>query len=272
MRKSNHDTSSARRRQACGPWTGPSVHHRFAGTMCVAVLATLSGCASLAPPLNPIAPPVASNWPKQPDTPGVAAASELTWREYFTDPALQALMETALENNRDLRAAALRTEEARAAFHIQCAQQAPMDGVGAQQTRAGLPDALQPLAGRPVLEANVASVGISSWELDLWGRVPSMKTAALEQWLATEQGRSAVALALVAQVADAPCGDPAPASSRRTQRSLLAGKSLRHTGRLGPRARSRLRHGQPRTAAAGACHARALLPGGAAQTGAADGR
>ncbi|MCP6280438.1 TolC family protein, partial [Klebsiella pneumoniae] len=87
----------------------------------------------------PIALPVASNWRTQPDTPGVAAAADLAWRAYFTDPALQALIETALENNRDLRVALLRTEEARAAFRIQRAQQAPMVGVGAQQIRAGLP-------------------------------------------------------------------------------------------------------------------------------------
>ena len=207
MHEKDHGTSSASHRQArAGHETGPSVHHRLVGTLAVAVLAMLSGCASLAPALDPIALPVASNWRTQPDTPGVAAAADLAWREYFTDPALQALIETALENNRDLRVAVLRTEEARAAFRIQRAQQAPMVGVGAQQIRAGLPDGLQPLAGRSVLEVNVASVGISSWELDLWGRVRSMKTAALEQWLATEQGQRAVELALVAQVADAYLG------------------------------------------------------------------
>jgi len=207
MYENHNGTSSARRRLArAGHETGPSARHRLVGTLAVAVLAMLSGCASLAPALDPIALPVASNWRTQPDTPGVAAAADLAWREYFTDPALQALIETALENNRDLRVALLRTEEARAAFRIQRAQQAPMVGVGAQHIRTGLPDGLQPLAGRSVLEVNVASVGISSWELDLWGRVRSMKTAALEQWLATEQGHRAVELALVAQVADAYLG------------------------------------------------------------------
>jgi NodT family efflux transporter outer membrane factor (OMF) lipoprotein len=184
-----------------------ALRRRLVATLGAAALAMLGGCASLAPPLEPVSPPVASSWPTPSAAPDATArASELPWRDYFADPALQALIDTALNNNRDLRVAVLRTEEARAAFRIQRAQQAPMVGVGAQQIRAGLPDALQPLAGRSVLELDVASVGISSWELDLWGRVRSMKTAALEQWLATEQGRQAVELALVAQVADAYLG------------------------------------------------------------------
>ncbi|MGE4404947.1 efflux transporter outer membrane subunit [Pseudomonas sp.] len=221
MHKNSLVTSSAHRSQARGGhMAGPAVYRRLVGTLSMAVLVTLSGCASLAPQLDPIALPVASDWPIQPNMTGTVAAAELSWREYFTDPALQTLIETALNNNRDLRVAALRTEEARAAFRIQRAQQAPMVGVGAQQIRAGLPDTLQPLVGGSVLEVNVASVGISSWELDLWGRVRSMKTAALEQWLATEQGRRAVELALVAQVADAYLGlrelDERIALARRT--------------------------------------------------------
>jgi len=221
MHKNNHGTSSARHRQSrAGHATSPTVHCRIVGALGMAVLAMLSGCASLAPPLDPIALPVASDWPTQPGRTGTVAAAELTWRKYFTDPALQTLIETALENNRDLRVAVLRTEEARAAFRIQRAQQMPMVGVGAQRIRAGLPDALQPLAGRSVLEANLATVGISSWELDLWGRVRSMKTAALEQWLATEQGRRAAELALITQVADAYLGlrelDERIALARRT--------------------------------------------------------
>ncbi|KAF7600555.1 MAG: RND transporter [Candidatus Dactylopiibacterium carminicum] len=166
----------------------------------------LNACVSLAPAPEPVASPIAGDWPTPSVASGGVLATGLPWREYFTDPALQTLIETALANNRDLRVAALRAEEARAAFRIQRAQQAPMVGVSVQRIRAGLPDSLQPLAGSSVVEANVASVGISNWELDLWGRVRSMKTAALEQWLATEQGHRAVEIALISQVADAYLG------------------------------------------------------------------
>lgn len=193
-------------RNTPGPDADPSGRHWLATALGAASMAMLSACASLAPPLDPIAAPVASAWPTPAAAVGAPTAAELSWRDYFSDPALQTLIETALEHNRDLRVAALRTEEARAAFRIQRAQQAPTVGVGVQHFRIGLPDTLQPLAGRTVLEVDVASVGISSWELDLWGRVRSMKAAALEQWLATEQGRRAVELALVAQVADAYLG------------------------------------------------------------------
>ncbi|PMD03433.1 RND transporter [Citrobacter freundii] len=169
----------------------------------IVVLSVLGGCTFPDPTASANKQVVASSWPTLPDTPGGTLAVKLSWREYFTDPQLQKLIETALEHNQDLRVATLRTEEMRAAFRIQRAQQAPMIGVGMQQIRAGLPDSVQPLAGSSVFNADVASVGISSWELDFWGRVRDMKTSALEQWLATEQGCRAAQLSLITQVADA---------------------------------------------------------------------
>ncbi|MBN9324985.1 MAG: efflux transporter outer membrane subunit, partial [Delftia acidovorans] len=132
---------------------------------------------------------------------GVAAAG-LPWREYFTDPALRQLIATALEHNRDLRVAALRAEEARAAFQIQRSELFPAIGVGGQAARARVPGDLN-LSGRSVVSGEYrAEVGFSSWELDLWGRVRSLKDAALQTWLASDAGRHAVQTALIAQVAD----------------------------------------------------------------------
>ena len=53
--------------------------------------------------------------------------------------------------------------------------------------------------------ANQYQVGVSmsAWEIDLWGRVRSLNAAALETFLATDAARRAVAIMLVAQVADA---------------------------------------------------------------------
>ena len=77
----------------------------------------LTGCMSLAPAPDTPPLPVPEVWPGhlESSTEG-AHAGELAWQAYFTDPLLQRLIETALENNRDLRLAALRVEEASAAF------------------------------------------------------------------------------------------------------------------------------------------------------------
>jgi len=163
----------------------------------------LTGCMSLAPAPNTPPLPAPKVWPShlESSTDG-AHAGELAWQAYFTDPLLQRLIETALENNRDLRLAALRVEEASAAFRIQRSDRFPAVGVGAQGGRARVPGDLN-MSGRSHVGGEYrAEVGLSTWELDLWGRVRNLEDAALQTWLATDAARRAVHLALIAQVAD----------------------------------------------------------------------
>lgn len=174
-----------------------------AAALAAALVTALAGCASLAPPHEPPPLPTPEAWPAhlQAGAQGVAAAG-LPWRDYFTDPVLRQLIATALEHNRDLRVAALRAEEARAAFQIQRSELFPAIGVGGQAARARVPGDLN-LSGRSVVSGEYrAEVGFSSWELDLWGRVRSLKDAALQTWLASDAGRHAVQTALIVQVAD----------------------------------------------------------------------
>ena len=163
----------------------------------------LTGCMALAPAPDTPPLPVPEAWPAHlgSGTDG-AHAGELAWQAYFTDPLLQRLIETALENNRDLRLAALRVEEASAAFRIQRSDRFPAVGVGAQGGRARVPGDLN-MSGRSQVGGEYrAEVGLSTWELDLWGRVRNLEDAALQSWLASDAARQAVHLALIAQVAD----------------------------------------------------------------------
>ncbi|MBO9717204.1 MAG: efflux transporter outer membrane subunit [Pseudoxanthomonas sp.] len=147
--------------------------------------------------------PVPPAWPASaPLDAATRLAPPLGWQDYFTDPLLRQLIQTALDNNRDLRVAALRAEEARAAFQIQRADQFPTIGGNAQAARARVPGDLNGSGQSVVGSEYRAEVGLSTWELDLWGRVRNLKQAALERWLATGEGRRSVELALVAQVAD----------------------------------------------------------------------
>lgn len=165
------------------------------------VVAGLTGCQSMAPRHTTPPLPVQHSWDQASAING-KSAPDLAWNSYFTDPLLQQLIKTALTNNRDLRIAALRSEEARAAFRIQRADQFPTLGLATQGARARVPGDLNATGVSALGSEYRAEVGLSNWELDLWGRVRNLKESALERWLATEAGHRSAELALIAQVAD----------------------------------------------------------------------
>lgn len=181
--------ASAARRARAGLATG------------IASALLLAGCASMAPPYQAPALPVAPRFEMPSEAQGADPAT-LGWRGYFTEPRLQALIEAALQHNRDLRTAALRVTEAHAAYGLQRSQEFPSLAAQAGMDRARLPADLSPLR-RPTLSSQYqAGLGLASWELDFWGRLRSLRDAALETELATEAARRAVALGLITQVAD----------------------------------------------------------------------
>ncbi|KCB45983.1 efflux transporter outer membrane subunit [Bordetella hinzii] len=163
----------------------------------------LSGCMSLAPEHTRPPLPVAATFP-QPGAPVSAAmpAAAVDWQSFYTDPELRGLIARALINNRDLRMAVLRVEEARAAYGIQRADQFPTLGLAADAVRQRTPGDLS-ITGQPLTASQYqVGVGMASWELDFWGRVRNLKDAALENYLATDAARQAATLSLIAQVAD----------------------------------------------------------------------
>ncbi len=128
-----------------------------------------------------------------------AAATDIGWREFFTDPRLQQLVAIALKNNRDLRVSVLNVEAARAQYQITRADLFPAINGVATDSRTRVPRALQTSPENPY---SVYNVGVSaSWEIDFWGRIRSLKDQALAQYLATAEARKAAEITLVSQVA-----------------------------------------------------------------------
>lgn len=166
-------------------------------TLLAASLA-LAGCSTLAPSYERPSAPVAAQW----DAPAAGTQSaDLGWREFFTDPKLKALIELALGNNRDLRVAVLNVERAQAQYRVQRADQWPAVSATAGQSAQRLPGALS-ASGEPTINRQYsATLGISAYELDLFGRVRSLSDAALAQYLATEDARRGAQISLVAEVA-----------------------------------------------------------------------
>jgi len=164
--------------------------------LCAAALA-LSAC-SLIPTYQRPAAPIAPTYPPEtaPDAVGgPVAAADLDWQRFFADPRLKRLIELALVNNRDLRVAVLNIEQTRALYQVRRADELPTVGVGASVTRTPV--------GNGVLTAYAVGAQVSSYEIDLFGRVRSLSQAALAQYFATAEARKAVQISIVASVANA---------------------------------------------------------------------
>ncbi len=124
-----------------------------------------------------------------------AEAPALAWQEFFIDPQLRQLVGVALERNRDLAIAVARIEEARGLYRIQGAARLPNISAGADASRSGgAPDT------DPTDRFGV-NVGVTSFELDFWGRVRNLDEAARSRYLATVEARRAFELSLIGQVA-----------------------------------------------------------------------
>jgi len=166
----------------------------------------LSAC-SLAPSYERPALPVAGDWPAPPAVVDAAAnkggqaAHEIAWQDFFQDDQLKQVIAIALEHNRDLRVATLNIERARALYQVQSANQLPTLNAGLSGARQRVPDQLAPGGKGGVTSAYTAGVGVTAFELDLFGSVRNMSQAALERFAATEEAQRAAHISLVAEVA-----------------------------------------------------------------------
>jgi len=173
--------------------------------------ATLTSCMSMAPHYQRAAPAVAQTWP----TGGAYSSLELPaegngnpvdaigWRQFFADPQLRELITLTLANNLDLRVAVLNIEVAQAQYRIQRAALLPTIDASGSATYSRSPAVLS-ATGAPESERYfTAAVGFSSYELDLFGRVRSLKDQALQQYFSTEQARTSTKISLIGEVVTA---------------------------------------------------------------------
>ena len=175
---------------------------RYPRLLLSAGLALALGACSLAPTYERPAAPVPDRFPDA----GAASAPALPeWRAFFKDERLHALIELALDNNRDLRIAVERIEEARAQYGITSSDRLPTIGLlGTGQSTRNPPDMRNGGVNSPsVSRAYIAGIGMTSFELDFFGRVRNLSEAAYEQYLATDQARRTVQINLIAQTAEA---------------------------------------------------------------------
>jgi multidrug efflux system outer membrane protein len=130
-----------------------------------------------------------------------AVAADIGWRDFFTDDKLRNLISLALEHNRDLRVAVLDIEQARAQYRLQRAALLPDIAATASGDSVRTPQSV----GAPGLPAVTrdygVNIGVSAYQIDLFGRLRSLTAQARETVLATEEARRTVQISLVAEVA-----------------------------------------------------------------------
>nr|WP_087574710.1 efflux transporter outer membrane subunit [Sphingomonas sp. CDS-1] len=169
-----------------------------------ALALTLAAC-DMAPkyvrPTLPV-PEASPQGPSYTVTEGQAIApADTAWKDFFVDPRLARVIEMSLANNRDLRVALANVEQTRAQYRVQRANIFPTLGANGSATYQDQPFAQQGASGRT--DVYTASVGVSAWEIDLFGRVRNLTRAAQEQYFASVENRNAAQTALIAEVANA---------------------------------------------------------------------
>ncbi|HEX7695060.1 MAG TPA: efflux transporter outer membrane subunit [Sphingomonas sp.] len=141
------------------------------------------------------------------DAPDVTA---IGWRDFFTDDRLRQVIQLGLDNNRDLRLAAANVLQARAQYRVQRADILPSISANGSATytnsagaAAGAGAGAAGGGSSTDIQYFQANVGISSFELDLFGRLRNLSKAALEQYFATEEAQRTTRISLIAEIATA---------------------------------------------------------------------
>jgi multidrug efflux system outer membrane protein len=175
----------------------------------LAAATLLSGCSLVPDYLRPEAP-VPAAWPAgagpaAPAKPEAPLLGDMAWKEFFTAPSLQYLIGQALENNRDLRVAALNIDVARSTYRVSESDLFPHLTAGASGTADHSPKSVS--SANPPKASDTrrfnANLGITSFEVDLFGRLSSLEEESLEKYLATEEARDSTRISLIAEVANA---------------------------------------------------------------------
>lgn len=176
-------------------------------SLLLAAISLLIGGCALAPEYIQPPAPVPAGWPVgkayriSPEQAGAETGPALSWQEFFSDARLRTVIGMALDNNRDLRLAALNVERARALYGVQRAELFPSVSAaagGGKQRRSA--DLIGSGESRTREQYSI-DLGIAAWEIDFFGHLRSLKDQALEAYLATEEAGRSARTALIAETA-----------------------------------------------------------------------
>ncbi|MBH0067025.1 MULTISPECIES: efflux transporter outer membrane subunit [Pseudoalteromonas] len=162
-------------------------------------LLVLSGC-QLAPEQKDLALPVSDAYAS--DT-GQSAAQQLNWQQFFNDEKLQTLISQSLEHNKDMQIAVLNVQRVRGLYQIEDSALYPSLDLNASGTRQRLPADLSGTGDAAISSQYSATVGITSYELDIWGKVRNQSAQALQNLYSTELSQYSTQVSLISELANA---------------------------------------------------------------------
>ncbi|THT98483.1 efflux transporter outer membrane subunit [Lampropedia puyangensis] len=168
-------------------------HHGFLISS-IACAMLLQGCANFTSNTTSLSVDVPTQWTRH-DPEAATDPVHTAWWKSFNDPTLNHLVDQVLSQNRDLRVAAARVQEARAMADVQDAARWPtLDfSSSAQHSRS-----ISAARGVPVVGSAVQPQFQAAYELDLWGRIQNQRDAAQAQWLASTAAQDSVQLSITA--------------------------------------------------------------------------
>ncbi|HLU03094.1 MAG TPA: efflux transporter outer membrane subunit [Advenella sp.] len=195
------------------------------------LMSGLTACVNLAPDYRQPAAPVAGAWPQNPAADASSAqagTNDLDWLTFFTDARLRDVVRLGLQHNRDLRIATLNIERARAQYGIARADGLPAIGVDAQASRSRTPAGIANSGETTLSSRYTVDLGLTSYEIDFFGKIRNLKTAALQRYLAAQEARRSAQISLVSEIAAAWLQLEATGQQLALARQTLANQQKSH--------------------------------------------
>ena len=174
-------------------------------TLSALIAATILSSCTMIPDFGRPEFPAAQNWNDVPgyEMPiGDTLATQMSWKEFFNSPEFHQVIDTALQNNKDLKTAALNISEARALYRIERADLFPNINANGDATLSESSDDSSVTGLAQTSELYQANIGVAAYELDLFGRIRSNNESAINAYLATHEARAVVENALIAETAN----------------------------------------------------------------------
>ncbi len=159
----------------------------------------LSAC-QMAPQREDLVLPVPDSYAIQSEQGNTA---DLKWQQFFVNEKLQKLIEQTLIHNKDIQLAALNVQQVRALYQIEDSALYPSIDFVASGTRQRLPADLSSTGNAQINESYSATVGMTAYELDLWGKIRNQSDQALQTLYASEQTQMSVKISLISELASA---------------------------------------------------------------------
>lgn len=177
--------------------------------LCILLIFGLVSCKTLDTNLVINEKPIPEYYKNASDTVSIA---KINWKEYFNDPLLVGLIDTALLNNPDMSISLQKIEIARAGVKAAKGSLLPQLNAGingglrrfGRYTMDGAGNITTEMTPGKMIPVNLPDMFIgfqSSWEIDLWGKLKSKHKSAMTQFLASTEGARAVSSGLISDIA-----------------------------------------------------------------------